>query len=315
MIKLPKPKLDVRTIPPLIALVLVAVGVPLFWPSAGLIGNVILLALVIAIVPWLLYSYIEMTRIAAIEDAMPAFMLDLAETQRAGLTLPDALRQVAKTDYGRLTAEIKTINNQISWGIPFEEAMSRFAHRMRKSDMIRRVVRIINEAYLGGGDIARTMDATAHDIMIVKEVEKERRAMMASHVAVMYAIYFIFIGIIIGLSKTLIPMLQLNIQTAAIGGIMTFQDPCVACAVPSPPIFCVSCVLFGLLCAMFGLGTGAACYYRALFLLMAIVQGICAGLVAGQIGEGRVLAGFKHSAIMTGSGFAIIIALLQLGLM
>jgi flagellar protein FlaJ len=64
---------------------------------------------------------------------------------------------------------------------------------------------------------------------------------------------------------------------------------------------------------MFGLGSAATCYYRALFLLMAIVQGIFSGLVAGQIGEGSVTAGIKHSLIMTFSGFAIFMLLLQIG--
>jgi len=58
---------------------------------------------------------------------------------------------------------------------------------------------------------------------------------------------------------------------------------------------------------MFALGTGGGCYYNALFILMAVIQGILTGLVAGQIGEGSVIAGVKHSIIMTSAGFSALL--------
>ena len=42
-------------------------------------------------------------------------------------------------------------------------------------------------------------------------------------------------------------------------------------------------------------------------MLMAIIEGIFTGLVAGQIGEGSVTAGVKHSIIMTAAGFSILL--------
>jgi flagellar protein FlaJ len=314
--QLPKAfKLDIKTVPPIVGAVIAIVGLVLFWGNTGILGNLLLLAGAVGFLPWIILSYIEVQRVRAIEDQMPAFMLDMSETQKAGLTLPDAIRTATKTDYGRLTPEIKHINDQISWGVPLPDALAAFGERMRRSEIIGRIIRIINVAYLSGGDISRTMEATAADIIAIKEAEKERKSIMTEHVAVMYAIYFIFIGIIIGLSKTLLPMLQMNMETAAVGGILTFQDPCVACAVPSAPIFCISCSTFGVMCQMFSLGTGTTCYYHALFMLMAVVQGVFSGLVAGQIGEGRILAGLKHSAIMTGLGFGTILALTALGFM
>lgn len=308
-------KLDLHTIPPIVAALIVIIGVPLFYNNIGILGNLILLAVVIGFLPWLILNYMDMKHIRSIEEHLPAFMLDLSETQKTGLTLPDAIRMATKSDYGRLSPEIKRINDQISWGIPMPDTLIAFGKRMHKSEVIGRVVRIINEAYLSGGDIARTMEATASDVIAIKEAEKERKAIMSQHVAVMYAIYFIFIGIIVGLSKTLLPMLQMSMETTAVGGLLSFQDPCGMCAAPGAPIQCISCLTFGVMCQMFNLGTGTTCYYRALFMLMSIIQGICSGLVAGQIGEGRVIAGLKHSLIMTGTGFGVIILLLQLGFM
>ncbi|MFQ6020734.1 MAG: type II secretion system F family protein [Candidatus Aenigmatarchaeota archaeon] len=305
--------MDIKRIPPIIAVILVLIGVIGFYGDPGLMGNFILLAVIVGVIPFVLISYFDYQKIKIIEEQLPTFLLDLSETLKTGMSLPDGLKQISKTDYGKLSPEIKKINDQISWGIPLQEAMEKFANRIKKSKLVGRIIRIINEAYSSGGDIARTLESTASDLLVIKEAEKERKAITSQHVLVMYAIFYIFIGIIIGLSKTLLPMLQLNIETAALGGLLAFQDPCTAC-IGNPHLFCISCGIFGIVSQMFGLGTGATGYYNSLFLIMVVIQGIFSGLVAGQIGEGSVIAGTKHSIIMASSGFAILIILLQTGL-
>lgn len=300
-----KKKIKMQHVPLIAAGILSVIGL-LFYNNIGIMGNFILLAAVIGIVPYALITYFDLKKIKDIEDRLPVFLLDLSESQKVGMTLPEALKQISRTDYGKLSAEIKKMNDQISWGVPVQDVMSNFGDRMKKSKLIGRVVRIINEAYNSGGDIARTMEATASDLTTIKEAEKDRKAVTTEHMMVMYAIYFIFIGIVIGLSQTLIPMLKLNIQAGAAGGIMSFQDPCTQCS-SSPAIFCINCSIFSTMCQMFALGTGGGCYYNALFMLMAVIQGIFTGLVAGQIGEGSVIAGIKHSIIMTASGFSVLL--------
>jgi flagellar protein FlaJ len=305
-------KFDIKYVPPIAAAVLIFAGILGFAGDIGMTANFILLGILVGTLPYIVISYLELQWIRSIEDQMSPFLLDLAEAQKTGMSFPDALKTVSKTDYGRLSEEIRRINDHLSWGIPLQEALERFAKRVSKSALVGRIVRIINEAYNSGGDITRTMESISGDLLILREAQKERKSMTTQHVLIMYVIYFIFIGIIIALSKTLVPMLQLNAQTSAIGGILAFQDPCTAC-VGASHIFCISCNIFGLVCKMFSLGAGPICYYNALFMTMIVIQGIFSGLVAGQIGEGSALAGLKHSVIMTCSGFAILLLLLQSG--
>jgi len=305
--------MNVKYIPVIIASVLVIIGIIILSTDVGFGANFILLAIVIGIVPFVFLSYFEYQRIKSIEDQIPIFLLDLSEAQKVGLNLSEALKNASKTDYGKLTPEIKRVSDQLSWGVPIKDAMENFAKRLQRSKLITRVIRIINEAYASGGDIARTMEATASDITLIKEAEKERKAVTSQHVMVMYAIFFLFIGIVIGLSKTLIPLMEMNVETAGFGGVLTFQDPCVMC-VDNPHVACVNCAIFSVMCQMFNIPAGGKCYYNGLFLLMAVVQGIFAGLVAGQIGEGSIIAGFKHSVIMTLSGFGILVSLIFTGM-
>jgi flagellar protein FlaJ len=312
-------KVETKKIPLIAAAVIILVGL-LFYNNVGIMGNLIVLGIIIGIVPYALFSYFDYAKIKAIEDQLPIFLLDLAESQKVGLTLHESLKQASKTDYGKLSPEIKKVYNQLSWGMRVQDVFENFSIRMKKSRLIARVVRIINETYVSGGDIGRTMEATASDITAIKEAEKERRSVTAQHTFIMYAIYFIFIGIVIGLSQTLIPLLNMGGETGetaaagGIGGIFQFQDPCVACE-GSNNIYCINCPIFSVVCQMLDISAGGACYYNALFVLMAVVQGIFSGLVAGQIGEGSVSAGVKHSIIMTIAGFGILFTLLKIGFM
>ncbi|NIM46697.1 MAG: hypothetical protein GTN40_00880 [Candidatus Aenigmarchaeota archaeon] len=304
-----KKRFNIKFIPIIIAAMLIIIST-FFYENIGLMGNLILLAVIIGIIPYAFFSYFEYKKVKTMEEQLPIFLLDLSEAQKIGMTLPEALKQVSKTDYGKLTEEINKINYQLSWGVPTQEAMNNFALRLKKSKLIGRVVRIINEAYSSGGDIARTMEATASDITSIKEAERERRSVTYQHMLIMYAIFYIFIGIVIALSQTLIPLMELDIQAGIAGDIMSFRDPCDIC-INNPELFCINCSIFSVVCQMFGIET--SCYYYALFLLMVLIQGIFSGLVAGQIGEGSVTAGLKHSSIMTISGFSVLLFLLKAG--
>lgn len=306
-----KIEFDAKKIPALLAIFILTFGIIFFRSDVGIIGNFVIIAMLVGVLPYVLVSYFEYQRIKAMEEQFPAFLRDLAESQKAGVNLPDALRNAAKIDYGRLTAEIKKMSDQLSWGTPLQEVLERFSKRMRKSDLIARSVRLINESYSSGGDIAETMESNATDVNAIKEIEKERRSMMSQHVTMMYMIYFVFVAIVLVLSKTLLPMLEMSIYTG-LTGFGGFQDPCSAC--PSNNLFCVSCSTFSLISAIFSLGAGAAAYYRSLFMSMILIQGIFTGLVSGQIGENSVLAGVKHSLIMTAAGFGIFIIAFRLGM-
>ena len=311
-----KEKIKPTYIPFIVAAVLIVIGLA-FYQSVGIMMNLIVLGIIIAVTPYALLSYFEYAKVKAIEDMLPVFLLDLAESQKVGLTLHESLKQASKTDYGKLSPEIKKVYNQLSWGIRVQDVFNNFAKRMKKSKLTARVVSIINETYVSGGDIGKTMEATASDITAIKEAEKERRSVTAEHTMIMYAIYFIFIGIVVGLSQTLIPMLSIGSEAGAaggIGGIFSFTNPCDAC-IGRSDIYCINCPIFSAVCEMLGLEGGGSCYYNALFILMAVVQGIFSGLVAGQIGEGSVFAGVKHSIIMTVTGFSALVILLKFGFM
>jgi len=56
-----------------------------------------------------------------------------------------------------------------------------------------------------------------------------------------------------------------------------------------------------------------SCYYVSLFFYVLIIQGICSGLIAGQLGENSAVAGAKHSIIMVSVAVFIFILLSKMG--
>lgn len=268
--------------------------------------NLLIIGIIVMILPFYVFKFFHFKKIKAYEAQFPNFLRDLAESQRAGLTIVQAINMAAKSEYGSLSKEIKKINNQISWNIPLETVLKNFIKRMRTSRVITRSLLIIDQANKSGGNVEDTMDSLANNIEMIKDVQEEKATLLNQQVILMYAIFFIFLGISMALIKFLIPLIQSQAQTQSLGfGLAQFNaNPCAQCT-GSDEFVCTGCKIFSGVSAAFNFGSEAeaASYYRALFFTMVIVQGIFTGLIAGQIGSDSVVAGVKHSLIMVLSGF------------
>ena len=223
------------------------------------------------------------------------------------------MKNASEVNYGKLTEEIKKISTQLSWGIPLREVLKNFSERVKESELIRKSIEIIIESYESGGNIEETMESLADNISLIKEMEKERKTIMSQHVVTMYIIYFIFLGIALGLLKTMLPITSLTFLGEFAGSEAVFQNPCEVCK-ERIAIECVSCSVFMGISQLFLLGEAAAGYYRGLFFSMLLIQGIFTGLICGQISENSVKAGIKHSLILTLIGLGIFMITVRMGI-
>src|SRR3989338_6272883 len=67
--------------------------------------NMLFLSVIVLFAPYSIYKFLEFKKIKAYEEAFPSFLRDLAESQRAGLSILQAIRLSAKSEYGVLTDE------------------------------------------------------------------------------------------------------------------------------------------------------------------------------------------------------------------
>ena len=279
--------------------------------------NIIIIGLLIIAIPYFIYQFFEFKKIKAYEDQFPNFLRDLSSSLFAGLSMIQAIQSLSNSNYGELTKEIHKINNQISWNIPMEDVLASFSDRMKRSEVISMSLMVMSQAQKSGGNMQNILGSLADNIEKIKDVESEKRTLLGQQVTMMYAIFFIFIGISITLIMFLVPLLQSNAitQMGAIGGLGGGDvNPCQIC-VDSNEVECFSCGIITHVSNTFSFGgvDDPQSYYKSLFFLMIIIQGVCSGLVAGQIGSDSVVGGIKHSLIMVVSGFVVFLTATGLG--
>ncbi len=283
-------------------------------------GSILILGLIVSILPYGIISFLKNRAIREVEDQFPSFLKDLAESKRGGMTIIQSFESAKETDYGRLNKEIEQIHNELTWGIPFPEVMERFSKRMDESAVIQESVSILLQSFRSGGNITKTIESIAEDSAQLKEVIQEKNSKIKQQIFIMYVIYFLFIGITVGIYYMLSQLLGLGDpgagalqNTEFLGGSGGSPNYCDG-SIPFAQPLCELARIFGFIPSGLESFTnqtaqkfkyGAMAYYKSLLFSMLMVQGICTGAVAGQIGEGSPSAGVKHALVMMPIAFLV----------
>lgn len=107
-------------------------GMGVFFNSTS-VDDFAVFAVLIAIIPVALLDLREQVRVKNLENALPNFFRDLAGMNDSGMTLPTAVHLVAGAEYGTLTPHIRKLDNEMSWGVNFVEALYRFGRGLGTS--------------------------------------------------------------------------------------------------------------------------------------------------------------------------------------
>jgi len=221
----------------------------------------------ICIVPLAILDLKEGWRVSNLENALPNFFRDLAGMNDSGMTLPNAVHIVATAEYGTLTPHIRKLDNQMSWGIGFVEALYSFGKGLGTS-LADRSVDLIAKASKAGGDISEVLRAAAKDTFEVVNLKQERSNNMIIYVVIVLVAFAVFLFVIAILVSSFLTTMATAGATATASGAKGF----------------------GGIIDLF--------LYKRLFSHAAMLQGFFSGLVAGQMGEGRFVGGLKYSALM-----------------
>jgi len=237
--------------------------------TTTLVDDVLVFSILIAIVPVAVMDFRENRRIKNLEEALPNFFRDLAGMNDSGMTLPNAIHLVAQGEYSTLTPFIRRLDNEMSWNTTFIEAIQRFRARLG-TPLADRSIDLIAKASKAGGDVSEVLRAAARDTYEVLALRTERRNNMLIYVIIVLISFLVFVFVIFILVSTFLSTMATAGSAAESAG-------------AGAASFIGNIDLF---------------FYTRLFSHAAMIQGIFSGLVAGQMGEGRVIAGLKYSAIM-----------------
>jgi flagellar protein FlaJ len=294
--------------------VIVLSGVALLLLGQARLGGTTLIAgFILGVLPYGVISFLRNRAVSEIERQFPTFLNDLAESKRGGQTFIQALESSRDSDYGRLTPEIEKIYNEMTWGVPFPDVMERFSRRMNDSKVVQESLTILLQSFRSGGNITATIDSIADDAADLRAILQKKNSQVKQQVIIMYVIYFLFVGITIGIYVMMSQLLGLGTtengalnQAEFLGGSGGSANFCNGEVLAAEP-FCVNAKVFGFVPSNVTSYTsdyatrysyGQTAYYKSLMFVMLMIQGIATGAVAGQVSEGTPTAGVKHALIM-----------------
>jgi flagellar protein FlaJ len=245
---------------------IIVFGLLTYWGNS-LFDEAVFFAIIAAVFPPAILTYLDYQWRKAVDEHLPDLFRSIVQAQETGMTLPQALEDAAKRDYGPLTAELRKMTTQISWGMSFEEALLALGKRVN-TVLMQRTVPMIFEASRSGGHVEKVFDPMGKFIQTTLLLDKERRTQTRPYIAIVYVAFFVFIFTIVLLFKSFF--------------VSTEQLPMLGTAVMSTEAI------------------------KRLFFHMTVVQSLFGGLVAGKMGEGTINAGLKHSLILMICGYLAI---------
>ena len=267
VVKMPEIETKVKQITWIIsaalAIAIVALGVFVFWGTATL-DELVFFAITVGIFPPAILTYADYRWRKAIDEHLPDLFRTIVQAQETGMTLPQALEEAAKRDYGPLTAELRKMTAQISWGMSFEDALVALGKRV-STVLVQRTVPMIIEASRSGGHVEKVFEPMGKFIQTTLLLDKERKTQARPYIAIVYVAFFVFIFTILLLFKSFFVSIE--------------QLPTVGTALMTPEEM------------------------RRMFFHMTLVQAFFGGLVAGKMGEGTINAGLKHCLILMICGY------------
>ena len=240
------------------------------YPEISAIDYVIF-GLISLMLPYGLYGRRRDQLRSRVEAKFPDFLRDLAEYWKGGLSMTVAIQTLAKGEYGNLNEDVNKMASQISWGISFGEVLDMFTERVT-SPIVTRAVRMVDEANRAGGRISDILLAASFDAREIKALETERRQEVGSYVTVIYASFFVYLGIILVLAQTFIPAIVDSAAATGSTGSMSIGNLTIR--------------------------EMNEVWISTIFLYSLVVQGIGNGLAAGFMSNGRLWSAFNRASFL-----------------
>jgi archaeal flagellar protein FlaJ len=237
------------------------------------LNEIIFIDLLAVLIPSAILDLEHQRWISSIEDQMPLLVRGVAESQETGMTLVKSLEKVAdnKMVSGPLAKEVKRMVLQMAWGTSFEDALINFKNRIN-SPIVNRFCVLVLEASRSGGTIKKVFTATSSFMEEMKEIDRDASAQMKTYIIVIYAAFAVFLVTALLLVRSFFSPMEGSQQimsSVAVGGTSGLQD----------------------------------FFYKNM-----MVSGLTGGLMAGKIGERRVVSGLKHAILLVVVGYVIFLA-------
>jgi flagellar protein FlaJ len=238
-------------------------------------NELLLFAILVAVVPSAVLDYLNQKWLSAIEKQMPLLVRGVSESQETGVTIIKALEKVVEDKMvGKpLSDEVRKLTVQMSWGTSFEGALTSLKDRIG-SPIVSRFCALVLEASRSGGQIKKVFTGTSGFMEEMKEIDEDTSAQMKPYIVIIYVAFVVFLFMAVILVSAFFTPLEGSPQILSqfsIVGVSAFKD----------------------------------FFYRNM-----LVSALTGGFMAGKIGERRVFGGLKHVIVLSVVGYVVFFILI-----
>ena len=226
------------------------------------LDRIIVFAVLIAIIPYSIDTYRQKRLLKRREVAYSEFLFKLSELMRGGIDPIRGVIDLSTTDLGAITDNVRGAASAMVLGHSFADAMNDMAVALG-SNLITRYTALVVQAAYTGGAVADLILRTSEDMRAVIGIEREKEGNLKQYVVIFYLAQGIIVMLAYILSTSLLPMIQ------GMGMELLFGNS----------------------------GVAEIDFERGFF-HMIMLNALFGGIIIGQITEGEMKHGLKHSAIL-----------------
>ena len=131
------------------------------------------LALMLPTLPAAVVDYVHNRHLKQIERGVIDFTRDLVEIRKTGMSPESCIVNLKQRDYGRFSRYLRTISNQVGWGIPLSNVAEKFRRKV-DSWLANIIIFLLVDAIEVGGGSPSTLETLARFGEMTESVEKEK---------------------------------------------------------------------------------------------------------------------------------------------
>ncbi|WP_370574269.1 type II secretion system F family protein [Methanomethylovorans sp.] len=237
------------------------------------LDHIIVYATLVAIIPFSIDTFLQKKKLKKREVAFGEFLYKLSELMRGGIDPVKGVVTLSRTNLGAINKSAKDAASSMVLGHSFEDSMHRMSASIG-SRLVNKYIDIVVMAAYTGGNVADLLFRTSEDMRAVIGIEREKEANLKQYIVIFYLAQGIIIMLTYILSTSLLPMIQgVGLQILGGNGLSDIN-------------------------------------FQRGFFHMIVLNALFGGLIIGQITEGEIKHGFKHSAILIAMSYVAVITLL-----
>jgi flagellar protein FlaJ len=220
----------------------------------------IFVTLSMVILPSILFIEYKNRLLTKMEKELPEFMKQLASLNEAGLNVVEALRHLSESELGVLGREIRKIKREVEWGELITSALEKIESRVR-SQIVAKAITLLVKAIESTPSIRDALNTASMYSELEVEVRDRIKAQMSMYTIIIYLAFAVFL-------YTAYILIQNMLTVFASVEVTQFTSK---------------------------IDIGAV---KDTFMQTSLLVALFSGIMAGQMGEGRIEAGLKHIFIL-----------------